>query len=60
MMNSSTQRIELIARSFADGVKDIFENVLADTICEYQDQERIVKLRGRVCSNESSSMDFSL
>jgi len=45
MMNSSTQRIELIARSFADGVKNIFENVLA-TICEYQDQERIVKLRG--------------
>lgn len=45
MMNSSTQRIELIARSFADGVKNIFENILA-TICEYQDQERVVKLRG--------------
>jgi len=45
MMNSSTQRIELIARSFADGVKDIFENILA-VICEYQDQERVVKLRG--------------
>ena len=45
MMQSSTQRIELIARSFADGVKDIFENILA-VICEYQDQERIVKLRG--------------
>jgi len=46
MMNSSTQRIELIARSFADGVKDIFKNILA-VICEYQDQERIVKLRGQ-------------
>ena len=45
MMNSSTQRIELIARSFADGVRDIFENILA-VVCEYQDQERIVKLRG--------------
>jgi len=45
MMQSSTQRIELIARSFADGVKDLFECILA-TICEYQDQERIVKLRG--------------
>ena len=45
MMNSSTQRIELIARSFADGVKDLFKNILA-VICEYQDQERIVKLRG--------------
>mgnify|MGYP003635779650 FL=1 len=49
MMNSSTQRIELIARSFADGVKDIFENVLA-VICEYQDQERVVKLRGEFVS----------
>ena len=46
MMNSSTQRIELIARSFADGVKDIFKNILA-VVCEYQDQERIVKLRGQ-------------
>ena len=45
MMQTSTQRIELIARSFADGVKDIFENILA-VICEYQDQERVVKLRG--------------
>jgi len=46
MMNSSTQRIELVARSFADGVKDIFKNILA-VVCEYQDQERIVKLRGQ-------------
>ena len=46
MMNSSTQRIELIARSFADGVKDIFKNILG-VICEFQDQERIVKLRGQ-------------
>ena len=45
MMQTSTQRIELVARSFADGVKDIFKNILA-VICEYQDQERIVKLRG--------------
>ena len=45
MMQSSTQRIELIARSFADGVKDIFKNILA-VICEYQDQERVIKLRG--------------
>ena len=45
MMQTSTQRIELVARSFADGVKDIFKNILA-VISEYQDQERIVKLRG--------------
>jgi hypothetical protein len=45
MMNASTQRIELIARCFAEGVKDIFKNIL-QVVCEYQDQERIVKLRG--------------
>ena len=46
MMQSSTQRIELIARCFADGVKDIFKNILA-CVCEYQDQERIINLRGQ-------------
>ena len=49
MMQTSTQRIELVARSFADGVKDIFKNILA-VISEYQDQERIVKLRGEFVS----------
>ena len=49
MMNSSTQRIELIARCFAEGVKDIFKNIL-NVICEYQDQERIIKLRGSFVS----------
>ena len=45
MMNSSTQRIELIARNFAEGVKHIFINILT-IVCEYQDQERIIRLRG--------------
>jgi len=45
MMQASTQRIELIARNFAEGVKDIFKNILA-IVCEYQDQERIIRLRG--------------
>ncbi len=45
MMQASTQRIELIARNFAEGVKDIFNNILA-IVCEYQDQERIIRLRG--------------
>jgi hypothetical protein len=49
MMNSSTQRIELIARCFAEGVKDIFKNIL-NVVCEYQDQERIIKLRGSFVS----------
>ena len=49
MMNSSTQRIELIARSFAEGVKEIFKNVLS-VVCEYQDRERIIKLRGKFVS----------
>ena len=49
MMNSSTQRIELIARSFAEGVKEIFKNVLS-VVCEYQDKDRIIKLRGKFVS----------
>ena len=49
MMNSSTQRIELIARSFAEGVKDLFKNILS-VVCEYQDRERIIKLRGKFVS----------
>ena len=46
MMQASTQRVELIARNFAEGVKDIFKNILA-IVCEYQDQERIIRLRGQ-------------
>jgi hypothetical protein len=46
MMAASNQRIELIARNFAEGVKDIFKNVMA-VICEYQDKERIIRLRGK-------------
>jgi hypothetical protein len=49
MMQSSTQRIELIARSFAEGVKDLFKNILS-VVCEYQDRERIIKLRGKFVS----------
>ena len=45
MMNASTQRIELIARNFAEGVKDIFKNIFK-CLCEYQDKERIIRLRG--------------
>ena len=45
MMAAGTQRIELIARNFAEGVKDIFRNILA-VVCEYQDQEKIIRLRG--------------
>ena len=49
MMQSSTQRIELIARSFAEGVKDLFKNILS-VVCEYQDRDRIIKLRGKFVS----------
>ena len=45
MMQASTQRIELIARNFAEGVKDIFKNIFA-IVCEYQDKERLIRLRG--------------
>ena len=43
MMMAQTQRIELIARNFAEGVKDIFRIIFA-VVCEYQDAERIVKI----------------
>jgi hypothetical protein len=46
MMAAGSQRIELIARNFAEGVKDIFKNILT-ILCEYQDQERIIRLRGK-------------
>ena len=46
MMAAGTQRVELIARNFAEGVKDIFKNILT-ILCEYQDQERIIRLRGK-------------
>lgn len=45
MMQASTQRIELIARNFAEGVKDIFKNIFA-IVCEYQDKERLIRLGG--------------
>jgi hypothetical protein len=43
MMMAQTQRIELIARNFAEGVKDIFRCIFA-VVCEYQDSERLVKI----------------
>ena len=46
MMAAGTQRVELISRNFAEGVKDIFKNILT-ILCEYQDQERIIRLRGK-------------
>jgi len=43
MMAAQTQRIELIARNFAEGVKDIFKTMFA-IVCEYQDQERLIRI----------------
>ena len=43
MMMAQTQRIELIARNFAEGVKDIFKTMFA-IVCEYQDQERMIRI----------------
>jgi hypothetical protein len=45
-MNASTQRIELYARNFSEGVKRMFQGILQLT-CKYQDQERIIKLRNK-------------
>ena len=46
LMNASTQRIEMIARNFADGVKRMFQGLLT-LICTHQDHERIIRLRGK-------------
>jgi len=46
MMNASTQRIELYARNFSEGIKRMFQGILAQ-VCKYQDQERIIQLRGK-------------
>lgn len=46
MMNASTQRIELIARNFSEGVKRMFRGLLT-LVCTHQDKERIIRLRGK-------------
>jgi hypothetical protein len=47
LMNAATQRIEMIARVFAEtGVKDMFKLIYANVV-KYQDAERIVRLRGK-------------
>ena len=47
LMNAATQRIEMIARVFAEtGVKDMFKLIYANVV-KYQDAARIVRLRGK-------------
>ena len=47
LVNASTQRIELIARIFAEtGVKDLFKCIMQLTT-KYQDQPRIIRLRNQ-------------
>jgi hypothetical protein len=47
LMNAATQRIEMIARVFAEtGVKDMFKLIYANVV-KYQEAERIVRLRGK-------------
>ena len=45
LVNASTQRIELIARIFAEtGVKDLFKCIM-QLVTKYQDKSRIIRLR---------------
>ena len=45
LVNASTQRIELIARIFAEtGVKDLFKCIM-QLVTKYQDKARIIRLR---------------
>lgn len=46
MMNASTQRLELIARNFAEGIRRMFQGLLQLT-CTHQEKERIIRLRGK-------------
>jgi hypothetical protein len=47
LVNASTQRIELIARIFAEtGVKDLFRCIM-QLATKYQDQPRIIRLRNQ-------------
>ena len=49
MMNAGTQRIELIARNFSEGIKRLFQGILT-LVCKHQEQERIIQLRGKFVS----------
>jgi hypothetical protein len=50
MQSSAANKVELIARVFAEtGVKDLFQKIL-QLLCKYQDKERIVRLRGKYVS----------
>ena len=47
LVNAATQRIELIARIFAEtGVKDMFRNIM-HLVTKYQDEERTIRLRNQ-------------
>ena len=47
LMNAATQRIEMIARVFAEtGIRDMFKLIYANVV-KYQEAERIIRLRGK-------------
>lgn len=47
VMTAAQQRVELIARLFAEtGVKDLFRQIY-ELVQKYQDKERVIKLRGQ-------------
>ncbi|WP_175887812.1 portal protein [Burkholderia contaminans] len=45
-ISSSQGRVELIARTLADGLRQVFKLIL-DLSCKYQDKARTVQLRGK-------------
>jgi hypothetical protein len=57
LVNASTQRIELIARIFAEtGVKDLFKCIM-QLVTRYQDKGRVIKLRNNFV--EMNPMDWA-
>ncbi len=57
IMTAAQQRIELIARVFAEtGVKDLFSNLLK-LVVKYQDQPRMIRLRNEWVPMDGSQFD---
>jgi hypothetical protein len=45
-VTSAQDRLELIVRTVAEGIRDLYEGILA-LMCEHQDRPRVVLLRGK-------------
>lgn len=58
-LTSSQERIEMIARLFADGIKDMFKGLLKLFI-QYQDKPKVIRLRGTWVAVDPRSWDADM